>query len=280
MFYELLNIERHIKLYGPWRGLSAYFRPRFNREGLIEIQPFGPQHPIYLRHDSSDLSVFQQVFIDGDYGLRSFPQWNSVLKRAEEIAADGKRPVILDGGANIGLAAIHFAREFPNAVVVAVEPEESNFALLQRNIEPYSNIIPVKAALLDRETKVAIANPDVESWAFRITESDDSGSKEFGNVDARTVDSICSCVSNGELLIAKIDIEGAEHSLFTSGTDWVSRTGVMIVELHDWMLPWEGSSSTFLGTLADGHFDIVNQGENTVAFNRPVLRGCVGQSYR
>lgn len=272
MFYELLNIERHIKLYGPWRGLSAYFRPRFNRDGLVEVHPFGPKHPIYLRSEGSDLSVFQQVFIECDYGLRSFPQWSSVLKRAEEIVADGKSPVILDAGANIGLAAVHFAREFPNAVVVAVEPEESNFALLQKNIAPYSNIIPLKAALLDRETTVAIANHDVDSWAFRITESEDGDSKGFGNVDARTVDSICSCVSNGELLIAKIDIEGAEHSLFTSGTDWVSRTGVMIVELHDWMLPWEGSSSTFQDILAGGHFDIVNQGENTIAFNRPVLR--------
>ncbi|MBX9965098.1 MAG: FkbM family methyltransferase [Burkholderiales bacterium] len=272
IFEKLSNIERHMQLYGPLKGLDVYFRPRLARGEVVEIHPFEPSKPVFLRTGTSDLTVFRQVFIDREYGLRGFPQWDSVARRAAEIRAAAKRPVILDGGANIGLASIYFAREIPEALIIAVEPEASNFALLEKNTSAYANIVPLRAALMDRPGTVNIANPDAEAWAFRVEEAGSVTAAASQQVEARTVQSICSAVPDGELLIAKIDIEGAGQALFRSSTDWVRGVGVLIVELHDWMLPWEGSSLPFLSIVSSGEYDVVNRGENTVAFNRRVLR--------
>lgn len=43
--------------------------------------------------------------------------------------------IILDVGAHIGIFSILAARRFPNAEVIAVEPDERNYSLLVKNIE-------------------------------------------------------------------------------------------------------------------------------------------------
>jgi tRNA1(Val) A37 N6-methylase TrmN6 len=44
---------------------------------------------------------------------------------------------IVDAGANIGMASIFFAQKYPDAKIIAVEAEASNFAMLARNVQPY-----------------------------------------------------------------------------------------------------------------------------------------------
>jgi predicted O-methyltransferase YrrM len=47
-------------------------------------------------------------------------------------------PLILDCGANIGLSSIWFARKYPRATVIAVEPESENFRMLTMNTAEYA----------------------------------------------------------------------------------------------------------------------------------------------
>jgi len=67
----------------------------------------------------------------------------------EEYEIEHERPVnvILDCGANIGLAAIYYIHKFPDAQIISIEPEESNCEMLEENTRLYPGIKPVKAAL-------------------------------------------------------------------------------------------------------------------------------------
>ena len=47
---------------------------------------------------------------------------------------------VLDAGANIGLASRVAAALWPAALIVALEPDPANFALLQQNTAAYPNI--------------------------------------------------------------------------------------------------------------------------------------------
>ncbi len=44
----------------------------------------------------------------------------------------GKQPLIIDGGANIGMAVLYFKRNYPDARIIAFEPNPSGFELLKK----------------------------------------------------------------------------------------------------------------------------------------------------
>jgi hypothetical protein len=62
--------------------------------------------------------------------------------------------------------------------------------------------------------------------------------------------------------IAKIDIEGAERDLFQEPTAWVDHFPLLIVELHDWLLPKQRTSEPFLKCVSQRDRDFVHIGEN------------------
>jgi FkbM family methyltransferase len=47
-------------------------------------------------------------------------------------------------GAKIGTSSIFFARKYPNAEIIAIEPKSGNFSMLKKNTEPYKNIITTR----------------------------------------------------------------------------------------------------------------------------------------
>lgn len=62
--------------------------------------------------------------------------------------------------------------------------------------------------------------------------------------------------------LVKVDIEGAEGDLFSGNTEWVARTPLVIVELHDWLLPKQKTSQPFLQCVAKLDRDFVYVGED------------------
>jgi hypothetical protein len=67
--------------------------------------------------------------------------------------------------------------------------------------------------------------------------------------------------------ILKIDIEGHEDQLFHSKTDWLRLFKVVVIELHDWMLPGTANSRNFLKQITKYDFDMVFVGENVFCVN-------------
>jgi hypothetical protein len=71
--------------------------------------------------------------------------------------------------------------------------------------------------------------------------------------------------------IFKIDIEGGESDLFKKDFEWVDSFPMLVIELHDWMLPFQGSSRSFFKAISAYDFDIVYRGENIFCFNKRIL---------
>ena len=209
--YRLDRCLGWVRRFGPRRALPAY-RRIWSKNG--DAQPFvvpGVPHPLLLRSGTADASTFEKIFIWNGYDL-DFP-------------ADVR--TIVDAGANIGLSAAFFALRFPDAKIVAVEPELRNFELLQRNAAPYPNVIPLHAALWGEDTRLALANPDDRVDSFRFARH---GAAQA--VDALSVSSLLERFGIDTLDVLKIDIEGGEEAVFAARPEWVSRVRMFIVELH------------------------------------------------
>src|SRR3954454_22620498 len=100
---------------------------RSARLRAFRVPGYGP--PIYLRDCVADHATFRQCFVKQQYDFRVFPQYERLSREYTRAVRARHAPLIIDGGANIGLATRWFATHFPEAKIVAVEPDPANFAV-------------------------------------------------------------------------------------------------------------------------------------------------------
>jgi FkbM family methyltransferase len=216
---------------------------------------------VYLRPGTTDVDVFEQIFVQRQYDMRSFPHFKSLSHhRPEDI-------LILDCGAYTGLSTIWFAETFPGARVYAVEPDAENYATLVRNTRDLPNVTPVNAAVWDRECRLVVDNPgpDVPKWSVRIAESDEDRTT---TVEAVTIAKLVASAGNHSCIIVKLDVEGGESAVFRGNTEWLAATNVLLIELHDWLYPWQYSSRNFFSAILKHYFDVLLLGENLICFQK------------
>ncbi len=145
----------------------------------------------------------------------SFCSRSEFLHSAEEIFIDEiykmslkGEPYIIDCGANIGLSVIYLKKQSPGATIIAFEPDEKNFQLLQKNITAFKlqNVILRKEAVWKENTKISFSND--ASQMSRISDTTNH-TQNLIEVDAiRLKDFITK-----EIDFLKIDIEGAEYEV-------------------------------------------------------------------
>lgn len=92
----------------------------------------GAYRAITHRGTAADCGVIKQIFLIKDYSLRKSKRQSDILDRYRDILSAGKKPLIIDAGANIGASVIWFAEVFPESHIVAFEPNSENAALLKK----------------------------------------------------------------------------------------------------------------------------------------------------
>lgn len=231
---------------------------RFHREGTTVRVMLKGVGPIRLRRHTSDALVFSQIFSRHEYDLRSFPQFAGIAERYETILAGGRCPLIIDAGANNGASALWFAHQFPEAKIVAIEPEPSNAHLCKQNSEGF-NIEVLPVAIGCQAGAVDLVTENRGKWAVMTT-------RRLGGatVVCTIPEIVSSYASQCDLFMVKIDIEGFESDLFATNTDWVADAKVIIIEPHDWMLPGQSSSRNFQRVLSMYDFEVLISRENLI----------------
>jgi FkbM family methyltransferase len=215
------------------------------KEGEVRIRLRRPiDRQIVLRRRTTDLYCLEKVFIANEYCC-PFTVSPSL---------------IVDAGANVGMATLYFAGRYPSAHVVAIEPESRNFEMLQRNCEGFTNITLINAALWSEACQLSIANPEAEQWAFSVT-AQFRKDRNSSMVPGITIEQVLHRLHADRIDLLKIDIEGSERELFSKGAaKWLDRVGVIVIELHDRFLP--GCAHAFYSALISRKFVQEIKGEN------------------
>ena len=225
------------------------------------------ERAFYVSGDSAaDRGVFAQIFTHQDYLLNRYPLTPKLTEYAQRKSANGLKPWVLDAGANIGASAVYFATTFPDAHIVGIEPDAENAAIARQNVTDLDVSI-VEAALGSEAKTVRLQRSGLTEWAYRVGEGGDV------EVPMHSAAQMCEPAQFAPYFpfIAKIDIEGGEADLFAGNNDCFYTFPLTIIELHDWMLPGQGSSQNFLRAVVNGNFDFVYAGENVFCFNLNLL---------
>ena len=191
---------------------------------IVKIRATGDE--VEVRGQSTDREVLLEIF-----GAET---WELPFEPAR------KPRWVIDAGANVGYGSIYFARKFPTAMVIALEPEPNNFSQLVRNTSSIPNIRPVQAALWSADCLVALEDPGKGDWAFRVKET---GQTSAVTIAARSLKSLIDEHGIDRVDILKVDIEGGERHVFEECDPWIDSVDLIGIELHDRLDP--GSSEAF-----------------------------------
>jgi FkbM family methyltransferase len=176
-------------------------------------------HPLYFRAGTTDLKVFYQNIIADEYRC---------------LANVNDARLIIDCGANVGYAASHFLSTHPRAFLIAIEPDDGNFAMLSRNLAPYkSRCKLVHSGVWSKETGLVISEAPGGrrrgEWAVKVREAREG---ETPTMKAVEIGSLLERSGHGRISILKIDIEGAEEVVFAERPAWIDRVDNLVIELH------------------------------------------------
>lgn len=199
--------------------ISYLFQRYILFKKLIAIRVAGLEHKIFLRNEPDDLALFTQIFI------------------REEYNADILFPVnnILDCGANIGLASLYFKRKYRNSVIICIEPEVSNFQILELNTKEYKNIFRLNSAIWNNNSLLNVVNYNRGSAGLMVKQFNPV---ELGAINGVTIKDLVSKFNLDQIDILKMDIEGSEKQvLLESNFNWKDKVKNIFVELHEDLNP-------------------------------------------
>jgi FkbM family methyltransferase len=255
-----LNRVRRIDCYRWTRADEA------GRRRIVLRRADGSERDLRLRVNSTDFPVFLQIFDGLQYDTRSFVRNVDIRARYNAIIEAGGRPLIIDAGANIGLATLYYRDTYPEAMIIAVEPEPRNFAELLRHLDGDDLLLPLNAAIAGKDELVEVVDPGEGEWGFRTSPATNNAE---ATVPAYSIESLIRLAAERcqvAPFILKIDIEGFESRLFDGDVGKaIDAFYAVLIEPHDWLFPKQRTAAGFLKVLATKDRDFLILGENILS---------------
>lgn len=193
----------------PISVIQTLLTPRFTKK-IVTL--FGK--PFSFTDQASFLKTTDEIFI----------------KKLYEYRSSATHPIIFDCGANIGLSVLFFKRIFPNATVIAYEPEPETFEVLKANVEAHDliNVQLHQSAVWTHDGSIYFVQEGGES-SHILSEKD--GSSPIAN-EVKCVRLRTELEKYESIDFLKIDIEGAEVEVMKDIAPVLSRCNNVFVEYH------------------------------------------------
>ena len=201
--WNKVKSQNHVKI----NDTPVKYALRFNNK----------KRTIFLRTYAGDLDIFYEIFYKKAYAF-------SFSKNAE---------MIMDAGANIGLATIYFLNQFPDCKVISVEPDPTNVEVFKKNlaVEIKKQKIFLVEGAIGLTDGFAFMSSAVLKYNSKILEDQKSFVEKI-DVKVISMNNFFKQYSIDKIDILKIDIEGSEIQLFTDDVKWLERVKEIVMEVH------------------------------------------------
>ena len=185
--------------------------------------------------------LFQEIFLSNEYYFEAL----------------NETPTIIDCGANIGVSVLYFKRLYPNARILAFEPNPHAFRLLEKNIarNDIKNVSAFNFALSDKDGEIAFyCNEDMGTLKGSLRR-DRGGGTEMKVKSVRLSEFIDKLETRVDLI--KIDVEGGENEIITDlcASRAIEKIDEIVIEYHHKIGDEPGNFSEFLGKFEQNKFD-------------------------
>jgi FkbM family methyltransferase len=239
----------------------------------VPVRLDGKRGHLFVRKRTTDTEVVWQCFVMKQYDVPTVMGARAIHRHAvalgyRAIVESGKRPLIVDCGANIGASSIWFKMRYPVASVIAVEPGPDNADMMRKNFAAFTEIVPVEAGIGPSSGTMFLEDDGGGEWGYKTVAHETPT-----RIQIKTVEDILhDHMSERDVpFILKIDIEGAEQALFEGPLGAISKFPVIIFESHDFYLPGKGTSSPFFKFHCESGRDFLFGAENIFSIKMDAL---------
>jgi FkbM family methyltransferase len=163
-------------------------------------------------------------FIDGSDFLFLYDE--IIRNEIYRFVTNEEEPLIIDGGANIGLSVVYFKRLYPRSQVIAFEPDPDIFKILQRNCQTFGleGVELFERALWASDNTLGFRKEG--SLGGRLAFNDN------GNADVQVRTQRLRNLLNSRVTLLKLDIEGAETEVLEDCGAALANVQNLFVEYH------------------------------------------------
>ena len=202
------------------------------REGAVRI---------VVRHHTPDVLVLDEIFSQREYELPP-PVRDAFAEATVPLA-------VLDLGANIGLFGAFVLVQYPEARIVALEPDPANAAIHERAIDanPRADWTLVQAAAANEPGTLRFT-----PGGFSRSHAADPG----GDAIEVPADDVLPRIAEADLV--KIDIEGAEWPLLADPRFAETRAQAFVLEYHPEGCPGADPRGEAERALAGAGFEVAS----------------------
>ena len=256
IYYFIYNLVKNKQFIIITPGLLGIFLKK-----IIIFDKFHKNFFSIKIRDKYDTITLFEIFAQDFYNIKSLNIFNKINLVLSNMEKNNFTPLIIDCGANIGCSSIYFNKMIKNSKIINIEPEEKNFSLLEYNCKSdvFDNI---NSAISSKNITYCLENNDKDNRAFKVKENVSGDKKSI------TVNQILqNKESNFKPFLIKFDIEGFEKDVFAGNLDWIDKFKIIIIEIHDWMLPEENCSENFIKAISNMNKDLIISGENLILVN-------------
>ncbi len=170
-----------------------------------------------------EIRTSQGTFMVGDARSFLFSFREIFLDEIYKFKCESAEPLILDGGANIGLSIIYFRKIFPNSSILAFEPDPEIFRLLKKNLES-NNILGVdlrNEAIWTEDKELSFCSDGADGGRVEA-----SSPLKVSGVDIKRV------IGDKRFAFLKLDIEGAESAVIPHLKSKLEQFHKIFLEYH------------------------------------------------
>ena len=191
----------------------------FNFVDKIKLNYRGKYHPLQITFAGRAMQV-----ADADSFLAAYRE--IFLDRVYAFPSATYHPLIIDGGANIGLATLFFKRIYPQSRIVAFEPDPWIFEMLEQNITSFhfADVKLVNAAIWNSDTLLPFASEGGASGHIAIS-GETARSTRIQGVRLKSW-------LREKIDFLKLDIEGAEYEVLEDCREDLGNVQYLFVEYH------------------------------------------------
>jgi FkbM family methyltransferase len=201
-------------------AFSIFWQETKNFRARFKVASYHPQKifsidtlfgKLYFRDNFGDITNLVSLLYRQEYRLK-------------KLDSSG---VILDAGANIGMAAVWFHHHNPDREIFCFEPLSANAAMIRLNC-PQAKVFEV--ALGAGEQNIHLRVDPQQVMASAIPCAWQTVDQQFS---VTSLDTIGQNEQWSEIALLKLDVEGMEGEILEGATETLQKTHHVIVETHN-----------------------------------------------